>query len=223
MHEPAHDPRIGRPFRENRFLQAVAACYGVVFAWSAIAPKYRADWLLEMSLAFVFIAVLIVTHRRFVFSNLSYALIAAFLSLHTYGAHYTYSESVFGDWLEDAFALSRNHYDRIVHFGFGALLVYPMRELARRVLHLRGGWSYAVPWLTALALSAGYEIVEGWTARLISPELGTAFLGTQGDEWDAQKDMSLANTGSLLTLALVALYQRRTGREPWGLGRTESS
>jgi putative membrane protein len=105
-----------------------------------------------------------------------------------------------------------------VHFCFGALLVYPLHELARRVLHLRGGWSYSVPWLCALALSGGYEIVEGWTARLVSPELGTAYLGTQGDEWDAQKDMSLANTGSLISLAIVALYQRVTGREPWKLG-----
>jgi putative membrane protein len=214
----ARDPRVGLTFRKNRFLQAVAACYGLVFVWSAMRPNDPGAWLLEMLLAFVFIALLIATHRRFVFSNLSYALIARFLSLHTYGAHYTYSESPFGNWLKDALELDRNHYDRIVHFSFGALLVYPLRELARRVAHLRGGWSYAVPWLCALALSAGYEIVEGWTARLISPELGTAFLGTQGDEWDAQKDMSLANTGSLLTLAIVALYQRRTGREPWVVG-----
>jgi putative membrane protein len=220
MHEAAlvHDPRIGRTFRENRFLQALAACYGILLAWSGIAPREPLTWWLEMSLAFVFLAVLIATHRRFVFSNLSYALIAIFLALHTYGAHYTYSDSALGNWLKDALAHERNHYDRIVHFGFGALLVYPIRELGRRITHLRGGWSYAVPWLCALALSAGYEIVEGWTARLVSPELGTAFLGTQGDEWDAQKDMSLANSGSLISLALGALYQRRTGREPWRLG-----
>jgi putative membrane protein len=211
----ARDPRIGHPFAENRFLQMLTLAYALVFAWSAIAPKYRGDWLLEMSLAFVFLGVLVATHRRFVFSNLSYTLIAAFLTLHTYGAHSTYSETPFGDWLKETLSLSRNHYDRIVHFAFGVLLVYPLRELARRVLHLHGGWSYAVPWLCVLALSAGYEIVEGWTARLVSPELGTAFLGTQGDEWDAQKDMSLANTGSLLSLTLAALYQRATGREAW--------
>jgi putative membrane protein len=218
MTAPASDPRVGRPFRENRTLQALAAGYALVFAWSAISPKYPRDWWLEMLLAFVFVAVLIATHRRFVFSNFSYALIALFLSLHTYGAHYTYAESAFGDWLRDALDLARNHYDRIVHFSFGAVLVYPLHELARRVLHLRGGWSFAVPWLAVLALSGGYEIVESWTARLVSPELGTAYLGTQGDEWDAQKDMSLANTGSLLSLGLVALYQRRTGREPWHIG-----
>jgi len=218
MDAHAHDPRVWRPFRENRFLQAATAAYALVFAWSAIAPRYPRDWWLEMLLAFVFVAVLIATHRRFVFSNLSYALIAGFLALHTYGAHYPYAESVFGDWLKDAIGSPRNQYDRIVHFSFGALLVYPMHEIARRVLHLRGGWSYAVPWLCALALSGGYEILEGWTARIVSPDLGVAYLGTQGDEWDAQKDMSLANTGSLITLAWAALYRRRTGREPWTIG-----
>jgi putative membrane protein len=212
-----HDPRVGHPIRGNRYLQALALGYALVFAWSAYAPKYPRDWWLEMALAFVFLATLISTHRRFVFSNFSYTLIALFLSLHTYGAHYTYAESVFGDWLKAELGLARNHYDRIVHFCFGLLLFYPARELGRRVLHLRGGWSYAVPWLTMLALSGGYEIVESWTARIVSPELGTAYLGTQGDEWDAQKDMSLANSGSLISLTLAALYQRRTGREPWGI------
>ncbi len=215
----AHDPRVGRAFHENRFLQGLAAGYALIFAWSAIAPKYPRDWWLEMLLAFVFIATLIATHRRFVFSNLSYALIALFLALHTYGAHYTYAESSFGDWLKELLGQERNHYDRIVHFSFGAVLVYPLHEIARRVLHLRGGWSISVPWLAVLALSGGYEIVEGWTARLVSPELGTAYLGTQGDEWDAQKDMSLANTGSLISLALTAFYQRRAGREPWWIGQ----
>jgi putative membrane protein len=214
------DPRVGRPFPRNRFLQALALAYAGVFVWSAIAPKYPRDWWLEMLLAFVFIGTLIATHRRFVFSNVSYALITLFLAMHTYGAHYTYAESAFGDWLKAALTLERNHYDRIVHFCFGALLVYPTYEIARRVLHIRGGWAFAVPWLTMLALSGGYEIVEGWTARIVSPELGVAYLGTQGDEWDAQKDMSLANTGSLISLALVALYQRTTGREPWRLGQS---
>ena len=215
---PPHDPRIGRAFLENRTLQALSLGYALVFVWSAIAPKYPRDWWLEMLLAFVFVATLIATHRRFVFSNLSYTLIALFLTLHTYGAHYTYAECAFGDWLKGALALQRNQYDRIVHFSFGALLAYPLHEIARRVLHLRGGWSFAVPWLAALALSGGYEIVEGWTARIVSPDLGVAYLGTQGDQWDAQKDMSLANTGSLISLALVALYQRKTGHEPWRIG-----
>jgi putative membrane protein len=213
-----HDPRIGHPFRENRFLHGLVLFYALVFAWSAHAPKYPRDWWLEMLLAFAFLAALVATHRRFVFSNFSYALMTLFLALHTYGAHYTYAESAFGDWLKASFALARNPYDRIVHFSFGALLVYPTHELARRVLHLRGRWAYVVPWLAVLALSGGYEIVESWTARIVSPDLGVAYLGIQGDEWDAQKDMSLANTGSLLSLALAAWYQRRHGEEAWKIG-----
>lgn len=182
---------------------------------AAIAPHDRSDWLLENLLVFAFVTVLVVTHRRFTFSNFSSLLIFAFLVLHAWGAHHTYSLTPLGFWIQDAFGLTRNHYDRIVHLAFGLLLVYPLRELARRVLHLHGGWAYAVPVLAVLSLSSGYEIVESWAARIVDPELGTAFVGTQGDEWDAQKDMSLALLGALLALFATALYRRRTGREPW--------
>ncbi len=211
----AHDVRIGHPLRENRFLQVVVGLYAAVFAWSAAAPLYPRDWLLENLLVVPFLAVLALTHRRFVFSNLSSLLIALFLALHAVGAHYTYSETPLGFWLAEQLGWARNHYDRIVHFGFGALLGYPLHELARRVLHLRGGWAWCVPFFAVLALSSGYEIVESWAARIVSPELGTAFLGTQGDEWDAQKDMSLAMGGALLALFSAVLYRRSSGREPW--------
>ncbi len=212
-----HDPRIGRSLGESRSVRAIAVALLAMLSWSALAPKYPRDWWLEMSLALVFLGVLAATHRRFQFSPFSSLLIALFLALHAYGAHYTYSETPLGDWLRGALGLSRNHYDRVVHFCFGALLTYPLHELARRVLHLRGGWAWSVPWLAVLAMSSGYEILESYAARIVSPELGTAFLGTQGDEWDAQKDMSLANGGALLSLTLTALYRRATGREPWGI------
>ncbi len=153
--------------------------------------------------------------RRFVFSDLSLALLATFGALHAYGAHYTYSETPFGDWLRDAFGLERNPYDRIVHFAFGLLLTYPLRELALRVLHARGAWPWLLPLAWALSLSASYELVESWAARLVAPELGTAFLGTQGDEWDAQKDMGAALGGALCALAATAGARRALRREPW--------
>jgi putative membrane protein len=211
------DLHIGRPLRSNRFLQGLLAAFAALFALAAVGPHDRGDWLLENLLLLPLAAALAATHHRFVFSNWSWLLIFLFLSLHTLGAHYTYSLTPPGFWVRDALDLSRNHYDRFVHFAFGLLLTYPVRELARRVLHLHGGWSYAVPLLAVLALSSSYEIVESWTARVVDPELGTAFLGTQGDEWDAQKDMSLALGGSLLCLALTACYRARTGREPWEL------
>jgi len=203
--------RRRRGLRGNRPLQAIVAGYAAVWIATAIAPKYRSDWLLENLLVFAFVPVLIATHRRFQFSNVSYFLIAAFLSLHAYGAHSTYSETPLGFWMRDAFGLSRNHYDRLVHLAFGLLLAPPLRELAVRALRLRGAWSYAVPFAAALSMSASYEIIESWVARIASPELGTAYLGTQGDEWDAQKDMALAMLGAALSLALGFAVERLRG------------
>jgi putative membrane protein len=150
----------------------------------------------------------VTTFRRFQFSNFSYFLFLIFLVLHTYGAHYTYSETPFGFWLRDSYGFSRNPYDRIVHFAFGLLLTFPMRELAQRELKLLRFWSYLIPLMAALSMSSGYEQIEAWVARIVSPELGAAYLGTQGDEWDAQKDMDRAMTGALICLGLIWLGER---------------
>ena len=215
--ESAQVLHVGQPIRHNPFLRGLLAAYLGIWLLAAIAPYDRGDWLLENLVVFAALAVLAATHARFAFSNLSYLLIAVFLALHAVGAHYTYSLTPAGFWIRDAFGLARNHYDRLVHFAFGLLLGYPAREIARRVFHLRGAAGYAVPLLAIVALSSGYEIVESWAARLVDPELGTAFLGTQGDEWDAQKDMTLACAGALASLGATALYRRATGREPWSL------
>jgi putative membrane protein len=197
----------------------LVAAYLAVWGAMAIAPHDRSDWLLENLLVFAAVAALVATHRLFVFSNFSSLLVAIFLSLHAVGAHYTYSLTPFGDSLAALLDLSRNPYDRLVHLAFGILLAYPLHELARRALHLRGGWSYAVPIFAMLSLSSGYEIAESWAARIVDPSLGQAFVGAQGDEWDAQKDMTLALAGGCLALAATALYRRRTGREPWSILR----
>jgi putative membrane protein len=196
----------------------IVAGYAAVVVASAIGARYPADWWLENGVVFAAAAGVALAWRRFVFSNLSLALLAAFGALHAYGAHYTYSETPFGDVLREAFGLERNPYDRLVHFAFGLLLTYPLRELALRVLHARGAWSWLLPLGGALALSASYELVESWAARIAAPELGTAFLGTQGDEWDAQKDMGAALAGALCALVATAAARRWLGREPWLVG-----
>lgn len=104
-----------------------------------------------------------------------------------------------------------------MHFVFGLLLTYPLRELTLRSLHVHGFWSYAIPLVSVLSLSSSYEILEAWAARIVDPELGIAFVGAQGDAWDAQKDMSLALFGAVLSLSATAVYRARTGREPWQL------
>lgn len=173
-----------------------------VWLWAAIAPLSREDWLLENLLVFFFAALLLATYRYFAFSVRSYWLFAVFLALHIYGSHYTYAETPFGFWLQDALALGRNHYDRLVHFAFGALLAYPLRELLQRQTGLSGRWLNIFSLTLVMAMSNLYEQVEMLAALIVNPELGTAFLGTQGDEWDAQKDAGLATLGAVLALLL---------------------
>lgn len=211
---PEREPAVA-PLGATPHAVWILLAAALVFLAGAIHPKYPADWLLENLLVFAGAAALALAWRRFRFSDVSLLLLLVFLALHTYGAHYTYSETPAGDWMRDRFGLARNPWDRLVHFAFGLLVTYPWREIALRVLHLHGLAGWIVPLLASTTTSAGYELVESWVARAVAPELGTAFLGTQGDAWDAQKDMGAALLGALLALALTALYRRRTGRDPW--------
>lgn len=185
----------------------------ILWLITAIDPLSRRDWFLENLLVFFYGGLLAVTYRRFRFSTLSYLLFTVFMSLHLVGAHYTYAEVPFGFWLQDALGLARNHYDRIVHFSFGLLLACPLREWLLRVVGVRAGWSSFMTVVLVLALSGFYEVMEGVVAMIVSPELGAAYLGTQGDEWDAQKDTFLAFAGSIVAmLATLALLRARRPR-----------
>ena len=155
----------------DRIVQALLGCYVIVWIVLAVSPVDRKDWLLENLLAMTLVLALVATYRTFAFSDLSYILIAVFMTLHAIGAHYTYSKVPFGFWLKDAFDLSRNHFDRIVHFAFGLLLAYPIRELLLRTAHVRGFWSYYLPVSATLALSGLFEVIESWVAQIVSPEL----------------------------------------------------
>ena len=186
----------------------------LVLVWivTAIEPLYPRDWLLENLLVFIWCGILVFTYRRFRFSNLSYGLFVLFISLHLVGAHYTYAETPFGFWMQDWFGFERNHYDRIVHFSFGLLLAYPMREILLRTSGVEVGWSYFITLNFIVAFSAVYEIIEAVTAVIVSPELGAAYLGTQGDEWDAQKDAGLAFFGSIIAMLATRARLRLQSR-----------
>jgi putative membrane protein len=201
-------------FSKNRLLQVLAAWYAVVWVATAIAPLDRHDWFLENLLVVAAVAVLIGTYRVFPLSDLSYLLITAFLTLHAIGAHYTYSEVPFGFWVQHTFGLARNPFDRIVHFSFGLLMAYPIREVFLRVANARGFWAYYLPLDVTLAFSAVYEIMEMVIATLVAPGTGDAWLGTQGDVWDPQKDMGLAALGALLCMCVTALVRRFRAPQP---------
>lgn len=188
-----------------RLLQGLSAWYGLLWTGLAISPYDRQDWLLENVLALAAVTGLVGTYRRFQFSSLSYVLIATFLSFHAVGAHYTYAEVPFGFWLQQNFGFSRNPYDRFVHFSYGLLLVLPLREVLVRLAGVTGFWSYYLPVSGMLAQSGLFEVVEAVVAEIVSPNLGAAYLGMQGDPWDAQKDMAAALVGALTTMLFVAV------------------
>jgi putative membrane protein len=202
------------------------AGYLLLWGWLAIAPIDRQDWLLENLLAVTLVAILVLTYRWFQFSNLSYVLIALFMALHAIGAHYTYAKVPAGFWFQEVFGLTRNPFDRIVHFSYGCLLVLPIRELLMRLAGVRGFWSYYLPISAVLAQSGFFEVVEGVVAAIVNPELGSAYLGTQGDEWDAQKDMLAAFTGALVMTGVVAVLPngsfRPTGSDHSGSAPSRS-
>ena len=192
----------------------------VMVAWllllwlaTAIEPLNRRDWFLENLLVFFYAGLLLATYPRFRFSLRSYLLFTIFMSLHLVGAHYTYSEVPFGFWLQDALNLGRNHNDRIVHFSFGLLMAYPLREWLLRVTGVRRGWSYFMTVVLVLAFSGFYEVMEGIVAMIVSPDLGMAYLGTQGDQWDSQKDTFLAFSGAVVAMTVTATAVRTTSPE----------
>jgi len=196
----------------------------IVFAawwvWWAIKPWFFSDWVIENILTVLFILMLVLTRDSFRLSNLSYSLLFVFLLFHTLGAHYTYSEVPYEKWtgalgfsLNELFGFERNHFDRLVHFLFGLLFVYPMRELFMRVAHAKGAWSYYLPVELVMSISMLYELIEWGVAMTVGGDLGMAYLGTQGDIWDAHKDMALATAGASIGMAVVAIVNWRMQRD----------
>jgi putative membrane protein len=195
-----------KSFRNNRVLQGLVVWLIALWVITAINPHFPRDWLIENLLVFVYGAILVFTYPRFKFSNFSYVLFTVFLSLHLIGAHYTYSNTPVGFWLQPIFDFDRNHYDRIVHFSFGLLIAYPFHEVLIRLTKVKKQWSYFLAVSVVLAFSSFYELLEAVVAMLVDPELGNAYLGTQGDEWDAEKDMFLAFSGAIIAMLLNWMY-----------------
>jgi len=196
----------------SRYHKILFMVFLAVWVWAAIRPSYPHDWLLENVLVFVFVPVLLLVGRYFRLSNISYTLITVFMILHLAGSHYTYSEVPFGYTIQSWLGADRNMYDRLVHFSFGLLLAYPIREMFMRLARSKGVWSFYLPVDLTLAFSAVFELFEWLVAAIVNPEAGMAYLGSQGDIWDAQKDMLLAGIGALLAMLMTALLNWRYNR-----------
>jgi putative membrane protein len=202
------DPGSTSRFR-FRYLAILWTVFAAIWVIACIRPASQVNWWTENALTLIFVAILLLTRKRFPLSIVSHTLIVVYLSLHTIGAHYSYSHVPYNEWWAALFGrplhAGRNHYDRLIHFCFGLLLAYPIRELFLRVARVRGFWGYYLPLDVTMSFSMAYELIEWGYAATVGGNAGQTFLGTQGDEWDAHKDMALASLGALISMTVVAL------------------
>ena len=205
----------------KRYLAILTGLFLVEAAIVAIKPWYPQDWMLENVLPVVFLAYLWGTVNKLTMSKASYTLIFIFLAFHELGSHYTYAEvpydaafkSITGVSFNALVGWERNNFDRVVHFLYGLLLAYPIRELYFRIADARGFWGYFLPLEFTMATSMLYELIEWGAANVVGGDLGMAYLGTQGDIWDAHKDMALASLGALIAIIITAIINYRVQKD----------
>jgi putative membrane protein len=185
----------------RHYLLILAGMFGVWWVALAINPWERNTWLLENALSLAAAVFLALFHRRLLFSRASYTMIFVFMCLHQVGAHYTYAAVPYDIWFHGIIGRTfnslvgweRNNFDRIVHFSYGLMLAYPIREVFLRVVNVRGFWGYFLPLDLTMSTSMLFELLEWGVAAVFGGGLGQMYLGTQGDEWDAHNDMALAS------------------------------
>lgn len=188
---------------------------GIVVAASVATlidpPAGRLNWLLEVAPGFIGIAVLVALYRRFPMSHMVYICVFLHMFILIYGGYYTYADTPLGNWAKAFFGLSRNHYDRVGHVALGVFPAFIIREVLLRKTPLqRGGWLYFLILSIVLAVAAFWELLEWWVALFVAPDVGSAFLGSQGDVWDAQWDMFLALVGASAALPLLSRLHDRS-------------
>ncbi|MDD5192996.1 MAG: DUF2238 domain-containing protein [Candidatus Nanoarchaeia archaeon] len=193
-------------FKEN-YPKILLFIYILFWIWMAINPKYRGVWIDENILPPIFLLLLIFTYKKFRFSNLSYTFIFIFMILHAIGGHYSYAEMPLFEVLKQIYNLSRNHYDRLVHFLFGVLFFIPIYEVLTRIFKVPKGWrALFLTTLVILSTKAGFEILEyGYTAIRHNTLTTANYLGEQGDSLDAIKDMALGFTGAIISWIIFGI------------------
>jgi putative membrane protein len=207
-------PALRRHARLPLVLSAILLLICAATAWAP--PAGRFNWALEVGPGLAMMLALAVTYPRLPLSHFVYVGTFLHVLILIYGGYYTYALTPLGNWARDAFQLSRNHYDRVGHVALGVFPAFLTREvlLRRTPLH-RGGWLLFLVCSVVLAIAAFWELLEWWTTLVTASDVGQAFLGSQGDVWDAQWDMFLALVGALVVLlALGRAHDRSMAKVP---------
>ncbi len=172
--------------------------YGLIFIWGAIEPYQRAVWAVEnLTVWVVLIPIILLYWKGIRFSNLAYILMAVFIYLHTIGGHFTFERVPF-DFVTNLFGFERNNYDRFAHFTVGFYSFPIIEYLLYKGIITKKWLAYLFGLFTIMAVAAAYELFEWWYAVIADPKAGIAVLGSQGDIWDAQKDMLNDTLGGIV-------------------------
>jgi putative membrane protein len=195
-------------FKQTAFLKILIAIFIMLWFYMYYNCIDVTDWFIENILVFIYVAYAVVTFKQFRFTNTGYLCIFLFLLLHTYGAMYAYTQNPIGEYFQNTYQLQRNPYDRIVHFGFGFLLAYPLYEVLKNKLQVKGKWQYILPVNVIATLATIFELIEWAVAAFTTKETGETYVATQGDVWDAHKDIVLAIVGSLLVTLTIYRFKK---------------
>jgi len=185
--------------RQPLLLLALLAAICLATLWSP--PAGRMSWLLEVTPGLILVLWLGVSYRRTPLSHWVYAGVFVHVLILIYGGYYTYALTPLGNWAKVALHLARNDYDRVGHVALGVFPVFLAREvLLRKTPLVPGFWLSFLSVCVVFSFAAFWELLEWWTTLLVASDVGQAFLGAQGDIWDAQWDMLLALLGAVLAL-----------------------
>lgn len=201
----------------KKLVYILFALLAVEAVFVAIHPLDRKDWLLENILVVLAVPFILLSLKKTRMSRSAYLMIFLFLYMHELGSHYTYALVPYKSWVADLLDIDllpgRNHYDRLVHFLYGFLLTIPLQEIGRQKFALKGFWACFTPVNTIMSSSMIYELIEWGVAVVFGGDLGVAYLGTQGDVWDAQQDMAMASLGSILITLIYYFYKKKSNTQ----------
>jgi putative membrane protein len=196
----------------NYFPHILLVAYVIWFSILAINPHDRAVWFTENFTIIPIVTILVIMYVcKIRFSNLSYALMSVLIFMHTYGGHFTFELAPF-NWFNELFGFERNMYDRVAHMTVG-FYAYPMIEMLLKYKVVNQKWfAYFASFITIPAVAAFYELFEWHYAISADPAAGLAVLGSQGDIWDAQKDMLMDTLGGVIGVVLAFIFPPKNSR-----------
>jgi len=197
------------PIGTNKFFWLLAALFSSYWIYGWFNCHNIEDWILENLLVVICLSILVFTQKWHRLSDVSYLCIFCFVMLHLYGAFYAYTQNALGAWLQNTYHLWRNPYDRIVHFSFGLFMAYPYRELLINKFRISSKASWLMPIEIAFSLGTVFEMIEWGVSEFTTKATGETYVATQGDVWDAHKDIAMAAIGASVAMTIVYFTKRK--------------